>query len=52
VLYRSALLEGRTDVGVMASGQVVGMIDDIPSCEELLQRIVREANAVLDRFAG
>jgi NAD(P)H-dependent flavin oxidoreductase YrpB (nitropropane dioxygenase family) len=52
VLYRSALLEGRTDVGVMASGQVVGMIDDIPSCEELLQRIVQEANAVLDRFAG
>ncbi|MBX6722187.1 MAG: nitronate monooxygenase, partial [Dactylosporangium sp.] len=52
ILYRAALLEGRTDVGVMASGQVVGLIDDIPSCEELLQRMVREANAVLERLTG
>lgn len=52
ILYRSALLDGRTDVGVMASGQVVGLIEDIPSCAELLQRIVSEANVVLDRLAG
>ena len=32
VLYRSVLLDGRTDIGVSASGQVVGLIDDIPSC--------------------
>jgi NAD(P)H-dependent flavin oxidoreductase YrpB (nitropropane dioxygenase family) len=52
VLYRSALLEGRTDIGVMASGQVVGRIDDIPSCSELIERIVREANDVLARLVG
>jgi NAD(P)H-dependent flavin oxidoreductase YrpB (nitropropane dioxygenase family) len=52
ILYRSALLDGKTDVGVMASGQVVGMIDDIPSCAELLARIVREANAVLERLTN
>ena len=29
----------------MASGQVVGVIDDLPSCEELIDRIVTEAVA-------
>ncbi|WP_029136461.1 NAD(P)H-dependent flavin oxidoreductase [Nakamurella lactea] len=50
MLYRSALLEGRTDVGVMATGQVVGLIDDIPSCAELINRIIAEATAVLGRL--
>jgi NAD(P)H-dependent flavin oxidoreductase YrpB (nitropropane dioxygenase family) len=52
VLYRSVLLDGRTDIGVSASGQVVGLIDDIPSCQELIERIVREANDVLARLGG
>ena len=52
VMYRSVLLEGRTDIGVSASGQVVGLIDDIPSCQELIDRIVREANDVLTRLGG
>lgn len=52
VLYRAVLLDGRTDIGVSASGQVVGLIDDIPSCAELLERIVAEASDVLTRLAG
>ncbi|MGH3245596.1 MAG: NAD(P)H-dependent flavin oxidoreductase [Trebonia sp.] len=52
VLYRSVLLDGRTDIGVSASGQVVGLIDDIPSCQELIERIVREASDVLARLGG
>ena len=36
----------------MASGQVVGLIDDIPSCEELIGRIVREATETLGRLSG
>jgi NAD(P)H-dependent flavin oxidoreductase YrpB (nitropropane dioxygenase family) len=47
ILYRSALLDGRTDFGVMASGQVVGRIDDIPTCAELIERIAREASEIL-----
>jgi NAD(P)H-dependent flavin oxidoreductase YrpB (nitropropane dioxygenase family) len=31
----------------MASGQVVGIIDDLPSCADLIDRIITEANAVL-----
>ncbi|MDX2599288.1 nitronate monooxygenase [Streptomyces caniscabiei] len=43
MLLRSAMVDGRTDLGVMASGQVAGVIDDLPSCAELVQRIMREA---------
>lgn len=50
MLYRAALLEGRTDVGVMATGQVVGLIEDVPSVEELITRIMREANETLNRL--
>ena len=52
MLYRTALLDGNPEVGVMATGQVVGMIDDLPSCEELVSRIMREANEVLERFGA
>jgi NAD(P)H-dependent flavin oxidoreductase YrpB (nitropropane dioxygenase family) len=50
MLYRAGLHEGREDVGVTASGQVVGLIEDIPSCAELIDRIVAEAAAVLRRL--
>ena len=50
MLYRSALLEGRTDIGVMATGQVVGLIDDLPSVAELIDRIIAEATRTLDRL--
>ena len=50
MLYRSALLDGRTDIGVMATGQVVGLIDDIPSSAELVERIMQDAEAVLARL--
>jgi len=52
MLLRAAMVDGRTDLGVMASGQVVGVIDDLPSCAELVERIIAEADAVLDRLGG
>lgn len=51
MLLRAAMVEGRLDIGVMASGQVVGVIDDLPTVEELVQRIIVEAEAVLLRLA-
>ena len=50
MLIKLALVDGRPDIGVMASGQVVGLIGDLPSCAELVQRIVAEADGVLDRL--
>ncbi|MEU5094244.1 nitronate monooxygenase [Streptomyces sp. NPDC020996] len=47
MLLKSAMVDGRTDLGVMASGQVAGVIDDLPSCAELVERIMREAAEVV-----
>jgi NAD(P)H-dependent flavin oxidoreductase YrpB (nitropropane dioxygenase family) len=51
-MLRATMVEGRADVGVMATGQVVGMIDDLPSCAELIGRIMREARDVVARLTG
>lgn len=52
MLLRASMVEGRDDLGLMTSGQVVGLIDDLPTVSELVERIVAEAGAVLDRLAG
>ncbi|MFE3455288.1 NAD(P)H-dependent flavin oxidoreductase [Nonomuraea sp. NPDC059194] len=50
MLLRAAMVEGRTDLGVMAAGQVVGVLDDLPSCEELIERIMAEAHETMRRL--
>ncbi|MDX3801211.1 NAD(P)H-dependent flavin oxidoreductase [Streptomyces sp. AK04-3B] len=47
MLLRSAMVEGRPEAGVMAAGQVAGVIDDLPSCAELVERIMKEAQDAL-----
>jgi NAD(P)H-dependent flavin oxidoreductase YrpB (nitropropane dioxygenase family) len=49
MMLRAGLVEGDPAAGVLASGQVVGVIDDLPSCEELIDRIVTRAAAELRR---
>lgn len=39
---KAALDSGEVDGGVITAGQVVGLIDDIPSCAELIERMVEE----------
>ncbi|MDQ6526038.1 nitronate monooxygenase [Nocardioides sp. LHD-245] len=51
-MLRAGLVEGDTSAGVLASGQVVGVIDDLPSCEELIERIVVQAAAELKRASS
>jgi NAD(P)H-dependent flavin oxidoreductase YrpB (nitropropane dioxygenase family) len=43
MLLKAGLVEGNTDAGVLASGQVAGIIEDLPSCGELIEAIVTEA---------
>ncbi|MCP8467595.1 nitronate monooxygenase family protein [Pseudomonas sp. ZM23] len=45
---RAALENGTADDGIVTAGQCVGLIDDIPSCAELIQRMVRECRSSLD----
>jgi nitronate monooxygenase len=39
---REALVAGDPNGGVIAAGQVVGLIDDVPTCAELIERMVSE----------
>jgi len=52
MLLRAAMVDGRPDLGVMSAGQVVGLIDDLPSVAELIDRIMTEADATLYRLHG
>ncbi|WP_431772323.1 NAD(P)H-dependent flavin oxidoreductase [Streptomyces cucumeris] len=50
MLLKAAMVDGRTDTGVMASGQVAGVIADLPSCAELVDRVMAQAEAVRARL--
>ena len=52
VLLRAAMVDGRADLGLMSSGQVAGLIDDLPSCAELIEAITTEAQRCLDQLAA
>ncbi len=49
MMLKAGLVEGNPDAGILASGQVVGVIDDLPTCEELIDRVVTQAAAALRR---
>ena len=38
---------GDTDYGIWSAGQTQGLIHDIPTCKELVERIVREAEEMI-----
>lgn len=52
MLLKASMVDGRTDLGVMASGQVAGVIEDLPSCEELVGRLMKEAQRALEALAS
>ncbi len=39
---------GDLDKGIWSAGMVVGLIDDVPTCDELISRIVREAEEIIN----
>jgi NAD(P)H-dependent flavin oxidoreductase YrpB (nitropropane dioxygenase family) len=50
---REAVLEqGDIDGGIWAAGMVIGLINDIPTCEVLLKRIVAEAREAVKERMG
>jgi NAD(P)H-dependent flavin oxidoreductase YrpB (nitropropane dioxygenase family) len=50
MMLRASMVDGRLDLGTLASGQVAGVIDDLPTCAELIDRIMTEAAEVLTRL--
>ena len=49
---RAALSSGDIDGGIVTAGQVVGLIEDVPTCAELIDRMVKECKARLDSAIG
>jgi NAD(P)H-dependent flavin oxidoreductase YrpB (nitropropane dioxygenase family) len=43
MLLRAAMVDGRPDLGLMSSGQVAGLIGDLPCCADLIEAIMTEA---------
>ncbi|TQR87212.1 nitronate monooxygenase [Mycobacterium hodleri] len=52
MLLKAGLVDGNTDAGVLASGQVAGILDDLPSCAELVPAIVADAIRRLEAASG
>jgi NAD(P)H-dependent flavin oxidoreductase YrpB (nitropropane dioxygenase family) len=52
MLFKASMVDGSVESGVMAGGQVSGLIDEIPSCDELVGRIVEDAGEILTRFGS
>lgn len=42
------MVDGDEKLGIMAVGQVIGRIDDLPTCKELIERIVAEAEEIIE----
>lgn len=51
MIIEKAMVEGKPAEGVLPSGQVAGTITDLPTCQELISRIVSEAEASLEKLA-
>jgi NAD(P)H-dependent flavin oxidoreductase YrpB (nitropropane dioxygenase family) len=52
MMTKAALVDGRPNLGILPTGQVVGVIDELPSVAELIGRIITEANATLERLTA
>jgi NAD(P)H-dependent flavin oxidoreductase YrpB (nitropropane dioxygenase family) len=52
MIIQKAMVEGKPDEGVLPSGQIAGLIDDLPSCAEIVSNIVVDAESNLKRIGA
>jgi len=52
MLTKASMVDGRVEAGILPTGQIAGVIDEIPTVAELLERIMAEARATLDRLGA
>jgi len=52
-VYPKVMMEGDIDAGAWSCGMVAGLIHDIPTCHELIERIMSEAESIIrNRLMG
>ena len=47
-VYPKIMMEGEMDAGAWSCGMVAGLIQDIPTCRELINRIISEAEKIIN----
>ena len=52
IMLQKTVVEGKPNEGVLPSGQVAGLIDDVPSCAELVNSIVKSAESNINRLGA
>jgi len=48
-VYPKIMIDGDMEAGAWSCGMVAGLIHDIPTCRELIDRIMAEAEAIISR---
>ena len=48
-VYPKVMLDGEMEAGAWSCGMVVGLINDIPSCQELIDGIMSEADKLITK---
>ncbi len=52
MLTKASMVDGKIEAGILPTGQVTGVIDEIPTVLELLERIMTEARDTLGRLCA
>ncbi len=52
MMTKASVVDGDAEVGILPTGQVTGVIDEIPTVAQVVEGIVAEADAVLARLTG
>lgn len=52
MLIKATMVDGKPEIGILPTGQVTGVINELPTVADLLARIEAEAEAVLDRLGS
>lgn len=52
ILIERSMIQGRPAEGVMSTGLVAGILSDLPSCDELVSRMVDDAQRRLHELSG
>ncbi|NRB02108.1 MAG: nitronate monooxygenase, partial [Rhodobacteraceae bacterium] len=51
-VYPSIMMDGDMDKGAWSCGMVAGLINDIPTCKELIDRTMAEAEEIINGRLG
>ena len=46
-VYPSVMIDGDMSEGAWSCGMVAGLIDDVPTCKELIERVVADAEEII-----